>query len=242
MDGDLKVSIVMQSYLGEYNNGRKDSEYKFKRAVNSFLNQWYDNQELIIVSDGCIKTWEIYKNEYSHISNIKFVYLDKKKNIKMYDKTIDGKTTYRGYPRNFGITAADGDIIAYLDADDMLYYNFTSTLVNLYKNNPNYDWFLNTTWIGMVQDTWFNTDVSHAVEIDDLPGKWMSIYIPEGQEMYSTMMVSHKNNLDVKWMDTYDIGEDGVFVENLIKKYPNYGKHCDPIYVYCHHYLGWYDV
>lgn len=242
MEKNLKISIVMQSYLGDYFSSRKDPEYKFRRAVNSFLNQWYDNQELIIVSDGCQKTWEIYKNEYSHIPNIKFVYLDKKTNLNLYDKTNDGKKLYRGIPRNFGITAAEGDIIAYLDTDDMLYYNCTSTLANLYKNNPDKDWFLNRTWISMVQDTWINTDTSYAIEIDGLPGKWMSIFLPEEQEMHSTMLVSHRNILNVRWVDNYDYGEDGVFIDNLIKNYPNYGKHDDPLYVYCHHYLGRYDV
>ena len=43
-----KISIIMQSYLGNYPGSRKDSHSKFLRAVQSFQNQLYKNCELII--------------------------------------------------------------------------------------------------------------------------------------------------------------------------------------------------
>ena len=48
----MKISVIMQSYLGEYPGARSNPKYKFVRAVNSFLLQKHPDKELIIVSDG----------------------------------------------------------------------------------------------------------------------------------------------------------------------------------------------
>jgi glycosyltransferase involved in cell wall biosynthesis len=42
----MKVSVIMASW---FNPQRKNMEQKFIRSVNSFLNQTYDDKELIIV-------------------------------------------------------------------------------------------------------------------------------------------------------------------------------------------------
>jgi uncharacterized protein with von Willebrand factor type A (vWA) domain len=85
-----KISIIMQSYLGEYPGSRTDSVEKFKRAVKSFQNQLYKNCELIIVSDGCIKTQETYFSEFKTDPNIKFIFVDKDA-PNMYEKNEQGQ-------------------------------------------------------------------------------------------------------------------------------------------------------
>ena len=57
----MKISVVMQSYLGDYPGSRKDSKNKFVRAVSSFLRQTHEDKELVIVSDGCEDTKKLYK-------------------------------------------------------------------------------------------------------------------------------------------------------------------------------------
>ena len=69
----VKISIVMQVNLQDYNNSRVDSLGKFHRAVESFRSQIYKNCELIIVSDGCLKTQQLYNRSYKQDKNIKFV-------------------------------------------------------------------------------------------------------------------------------------------------------------------------
>ena len=49
----MKISIIMQSYLGDYPNARANPEEGFIRAVYSVINQTVSNWELIIVADGC---------------------------------------------------------------------------------------------------------------------------------------------------------------------------------------------
>ena len=55
-----KISIIMQSFLGNYPGSRKDPDFKFMRAVKSFQTQLYKNCELIIVSDDCIQSLCLY--------------------------------------------------------------------------------------------------------------------------------------------------------------------------------------
>lgn len=102
-----KVSVIMASYLGDYPNRAKNPEKKFIRAVKSFLNQTYENKELIIIADGCDITEGLYNQYFSKIPNIKF-------------KKIKKQAIYSGECRNAAFDLADGQIISYLDNDDVI--------------------------------------------------------------------------------------------------------------------------
>ena len=133
----IKVSIVMQVNLGDYENSRTDAIHKFHRAVESFGNQIYKNCELIIVSDGCLKTQQHYNRSYKEDPKIKFVYYDRPQNsVKMYGK-VEGHpeeyTYYRGLARRLGAAVATGDVIAYMDSDDIIAPEFTITLMLIYN-------------------------------------------------------------------------------------------------------------
>ena len=62
----MKISVIMASFLGAY-GGRlaENRDKKFIRAVESFLKQTHKDKELIIVGDGCTKTFEIYQENWS---------------------------------------------------------------------------------------------------------------------------------------------------------------------------------
>ena len=102
-----KVSVVMASYLGNYPGRATNPEQKFMRAVKSFLTQTYENKELIIVSDGCDVTERLYDFNFKKFDNIEFVKIEK-------------QPTYSGDCRNAGLEIATGDIVTYLDNDDVL--------------------------------------------------------------------------------------------------------------------------
>ena len=55
----MKISVVMASFLGEYEGCASDRENKFIRAVRSFLGNKYENKELVIVGDCCSITENI---------------------------------------------------------------------------------------------------------------------------------------------------------------------------------------
>lgn len=120
----MKISVIMASFLGM--PGRQNMDLKFKRAVNSFINQTYEDKELIIVSDGCEITNQIYNNEFSKINNIHLIPIPK-------------QPLYSGIMRNIAFDVAEGDIITYLDADDCIK---NTHLQYVYENfdMENVDW------------------------------------------------------------------------------------------------------
>ncbi len=73
-----KVSIVMASYLGDYPTAIKgDREQYFKEAIKSALAQTLQEIEIIIVSDGCEKTINIYNKNFKGHPKIKLVEIEK---------------------------------------------------------------------------------------------------------------------------------------------------------------------
>lgn len=100
-----KISVIMASFLEDYPNAAKNRDKKFVRAVNTFLKQTYENKELIIIADGCTKTYELYQEHFGDISQVDCIIVPKQK-------------LYSGEIRREGLKNATGDIVCYLDNDD----------------------------------------------------------------------------------------------------------------------------
>lgn len=102
----FKMSVIMPVYLGDYlGSTGKNKEKGFLRAIKSFTNQTYDNKELIIISDGCEISENIYKEYYKDEINIHFIKIPK-------------QPMFSGVVRNIGLEYCTGDYICYLDSDD----------------------------------------------------------------------------------------------------------------------------
>ena len=69
------ITWIMQSYLGEYEGSRANSDKKFIRAVKSFLAIPDERTQLVIASDGCEITHKLY---YKHFKKEQ-VYIDENK-------------------------------------------------------------------------------------------------------------------------------------------------------------------
>lgn len=136
----MKISVVMQSYLGHYPGARSRPKEKFVRAINCFLSQTYKDKELIIVSDGCKETKKIYDLIYKDNPLIKFRFLSRQKNEKlMYvgEKNSQQIVTYRrGKPRRIGNEMASGDLVCYYDTDDIMLPNRLSDIYRDWKDKP----------------------------------------------------------------------------------------------------------
>jgi len=100
----MKISVILPSLLAGYEGCATDRKKKFRRAVNSYLSQTYQDKELIIISDGCAETVNLVNNFYqqSHIHLIQ----------------IEKQPLFSGNVRQAGINVAKGEIITYLDSDD----------------------------------------------------------------------------------------------------------------------------
>lgn len=107
------VSVIMPVYNGES---------FVRQAIDSILNQTYQNLELLIADDGSKdKTWQIV-DSYSS---------DK-------IKTFRFKRNRGAFPRtNFLIKHAQGKYLAIMDSDDISHYDRIKTQVNFLKSNKN---------------------------------------------------------------------------------------------------------
>lgn len=90
------VSVIMPAY---------NAEAFIAEAIRSVIQQTYQNWELLVIDDA------------STDSTLKIIqkYSEKDKRIKIF-KNSDNQGTHKA--RNKGIKAAEGDFIAFLDADD----------------------------------------------------------------------------------------------------------------------------
>ena len=118
----MKVTVIMASYLSPYPGSASNPEKKFLRAVNSFKSQTYEDKELIIVSDGCQKTVELYEKYFLNDENIHLLPIQK-------------QPLYSGEMRNVALRQANGDIICYLDADDIIGKKHIQTIIEQFTED-----------------------------------------------------------------------------------------------------------
>ena len=106
---DKKVSVVIPTYnCGQY----------ISKAIESVLNQTYQNFEIIVIDDGST----------DNTKSVLIPYMDK---IKYIYKKNGGPSG----ARNLGINNAKGEYIAFLDADDLLLEEYLSKCVNYIEKN-----------------------------------------------------------------------------------------------------------
>lgn len=196
----------MPCYLGDYQNCASDRVRKFRRALKSFIEQPYPDKELVIVADGCHETMEQYlecKALWSWPEDlVTFLYIGKQKD-------------FGGYVRNHGIANASGQVIAYLDSDDMFFDNHLGYIAGAFKKYGGPDW----------------------VYFNDYTAKDGTLQMHERQTLLTygrigTSTIAHKQNLNIAWKDGYS--HDWDLVLQLTDKFPNNKKIHAPGYLVCH--------
>jgi glycosyltransferase involved in cell wall biosynthesis len=197
-----KVSVIMASYLGQYPNCANNRESKFIRAVKSFLTQTYQNKELIIVADGCAITEYLYETEFKKYDNVKLVVIPK-------------QPTYSGEMRNAGLKIATGEIIAYLDSDDIFGKTHLETIMNEFTDDIDLIYY--DDYLVLSQD--FKHLHKRIVEL-----RYGSI---------GTSSIFHKNINWLNWTTSY--GHDFIFVSTAIIRGLQFKKANKPgQYLVCH--------
>lgn len=109
LENEYKVSVIMPTY---------NRANIIKRAIDSILNQTFNNYEIIIIDDGSNDETECLINEYYNN------YL--KKGIIRYFKQ---KNKGVSAARNNGLSKANGSIIAYLDSDNCWFETYLERMV-----------------------------------------------------------------------------------------------------------------
>jgi glycosyltransferase involved in cell wall biosynthesis len=204
----MKITVIMAAYLGDYPGAGKNREKKFIRAVKSFLNQTYEDKELIIVSDGCQLTTKICQENWKDNKEIRSIMIPK-------------QVTLSGAIRNAGLALAGGDIITYLDSDDIIGKTHLQTIANQFGD---VDWVYYDDYL-VLDNTFKNFET-----------RWVQ---PKYGKI-GTSSISHLNPNKseilngLKWSNGY--GHDYMFVLDLIQSGAKYKKlEKAPQYLVCHY-------
>jgi hypothetical protein len=244
----MDISYIMQVFLGGYPGSRLDPDFKFIRAVNSFLDMKDPGSELIIVSDGCEKAHTLYHQHLVNVPNIKYAYVGKPE---YRTNDISGQLRYfRGLPRQVGRVLASGYLTAYIDADDMLLKNSSSTIRQYWnaitEKIPGKDfmwlqcrnWITNEAALNIKELNAAFDQVSQPGEIEGLKSKWVEVKTKKDLLVMSAWSIIHRSVCSSKWQDTIGKYEDHTFIQAIKEEGP--GMYIDsPMYVICHNPLGW---
>lgn len=124
----MKFSVVMASTLAPYAGAASRRDEKIIRAVQSVIDQTYQDWELLVISDGCQQTVDI-------MSQIK--------DPRIKTTMITKRPIWDGGPRNKGIELAEGEYIIYIDNDDYWGENHLQIIAD---NIKQFDWVYYDDW------------------------------------------------------------------------------------------------
>lgn len=145
-----KISVIVPTY------GRSTS---LERAINSVLNQTYENFEVIVIDDngiestGNILTRKVM-GKFSNHEKVKYIQLQ--------------KNSGGSIARNAGIEKAEGKYITFLDDDDEYYKTKLEKQIIFYKKTfPQNDGFINCQ-IKVFRENKFIRDTKTKVDYQNL--------------------------------------------------------------------------
>jgi glycosyltransferase involved in cell wall biosynthesis len=203
MDSAMKISVIMPSFLGHYEvDSQKcatNREFKLERAIDSFLIQIHKEAELIIVSDGCEKTCEIVNSKYGNFLNEGKIRLFK----------IEKQSAFSGRVRAEGLKYVSGDLVCYLDSDDMFGPHHLDVIDKYYDRNMEWMFYDDFLYDGDTRKT--------------------RLVTPENSKI-GTSSFCHLSSAPVSWQDGY--GHDWRTISKLLGY--KHRKMQTPEYLVCH--------
>lgn len=212
-----KVSVIIPCYLGYYDGCAKEREKKFIRALNSIMIQDYQNIEIVIISDGCDITKKLtfdYMNKI-HLSIINRFHKGLP-SIDIVFHKVKKQKLFSGNVRNIGIKLSTGDIICYLDTDDMFGAGHIRNIVAPFLEDKKLQW------------VYFNDTIhknKKAISLRDTRLEHNYIGISS---------IAHRRLFFASWRYCDGYGHDWKFVKRLMYFYKRHKKVLGCNYKVCH--------
>lgn len=186
-----KVSVIIPFYKGVK---------WLEDAVESALNQTYDNIEIIVVNDGSCEDVSAFLLKYNH--KIRYIY-----------KENGGAAS----ARNLGIAHASGDYIAFLDSDDIWLPEKTEKQISFmektgckWSNTGFYCWYPDTDALKTI-DVKNNYDDVFLQSLISLRISTPSVVINK---------ICFTEHPDLKFPTNFKFGEDTAFFNVISRIYP----------------------
>lgn len=137
------ISIIIPAY---------NAEHYIEKAINSALNQSYQNFEIIVVNDGSQDSTEAVVCKFSDTR------------IHIISQTNGGMSS----ARNTGLRAATGDFIAFLDSDDYWLPKKLEKQLALLQQNPHLGFCSTQTRVETPEGDFVNDWTCPAINISTL--------------------------------------------------------------------------
>lgn len=178
---EIKVSVVISSY----NYG-----IFLVECIQSVLNNDYKNIEIIIVDDGSNDgSNELLNDNFSNVKNIIIIKKENGGQLSVFNEAIKH---------------ISGDIICFLDADDLYKPNYISTIVNLYRSVPECDFLIvRKEYFGL--ENYIEAPISNNM---DLGYSIFSTYYLKEYVGSSTSTISMKKEILLKILPLYEFEKD----------------------------------
>ena len=202
-------TIVMQTTLRDYAGASANRPDKLRRAIDSVLNQSYTNFELLILCDNCRESF-IIATEYTD------------ERVSVYDIHRKEIGKWFSYCRNYGIQAAMGEYIMYIDNDDIYKPDYLKELHNEIMHDFA-DWYVVDN-MELRNNKWFYKRVN---------------LVPNSA---GTANIVHKASIRSRWPSSGTYGtEDWRFIRSIMGEDGTH-RHLDIAGYYICHIRGKYDI
>lgn len=199
----------MPVYLGEYEGCASNREEKFARAMQSVFNSSYKNVELVINIDG---NEDDYKKTMDVIKSVKLPIEEGFSRTSEWNSIKE--PLFSGKLRTRSILLSSGDIIVYLDSDDMFGVKHIEMIVSQMESEK-LDW------------CYFNDFIRTEQGL-----KIREVELEHG--LSGTSSIAHVRNNCPTWEGCNGYGHDWMFIEKLMKWSDNYDKIYGTSYMVCH--------
>lgn len=173
-------------------------------TIKSALNQRFDNYEVIVIDDG------------STDDSVDLIKTIDNKKLKIYRKENSGVSD----TRNFGITKAQGDYIAFLDADDLWDDLYLERLYTMIQAAPECGMYAQNFQVVSVDDIDISLEQHSDKHQIEIYRNWEKVFF-EKTFRTSAIAVNKKRFIDSGCFDSnLSIGEDLEAWLRISLKYP----------------------